>query len=463
MNHIKDCLPKLRDKISKLLATAQSEMVTYGDPLYDGKNSQGALLLQIITKFSNDFRNTIEGKSTDHSFQELYGGARINVIFTDHFAETLKSIDPSDGMTMNDIRTVIRNATGPRAALFVPEAAFDLLVRRQIARFEEPSLHCIEQVYEELQRIVGHLESKELMRFGVLRERVVDVVNALLQKCRTPTQIMIGNLVSIELSYVNTNHPDFAGGGGAITELFTKMQLQQQQQQYQQQQQQHQQYLQAQQNNQYDQQQQYAQQQMMQPQDSSKKKKIKTKKNEIKPLAPSPNNPNNQNAGFFGMFFNKDADVKQQQQQAPALPQQNNNNQQMMQQQQGRKSSRSGRVTTKSTKLPPVPASIRTTNAPSDRERFETELIQRLLVSYFNIVRKNIQDSVPKSIMHFLVNQSKDNVQNELVAHLYKEELFDELLEESPAIAQRRRECKQRLDVLRKAQSILNEVRDTAI
>lgn len=70
---------------------------------------------------------------------------------------------------------------------------------------------------------------------------------------------------------------------------------------------------------------------------------------------------------------------------------------------------------------------------------------------------------VPKSIMHFLVNSSKENIQNELVAALYKEELFDELLAESPAIAQRRSQCKEMIDMLRKAHEILNEVRDFQI
>jgi hypothetical protein len=44
-----------------------------------------------------------------------------------------------------------------------------------------------------------------------------------------------------------------------------------------------------------------------------------------------------------------------------------------------------------------------------------------LLASYFSIVRKNIQDSVPKTVMHFLVNCAKDNIQNELVSQLYRE------------------------------------------
>lgn len=95
---------------------------------------------------------------------ELYGGARINYIFNDIFARCLLHINPNDDVAMNDIRIAIRNATGPRAALFVPEASFELLVKRQVKRLEEPSLQCIELVYDELQRIITQLEGKELMR-----------------------------------------------------------------------------------------------------------------------------------------------------------------------------------------------------------------------------------------------------------------------------------------------------------
>jgi len=45
---------------------------------------------------------------------------------------------------------------GPRPALFVPEVSFELLVKRQIRRLEEPGLRCIELVHEELQRIIQH-------------------------------------------------------------------------------------------------------------------------------------------------------------------------------------------------------------------------------------------------------------------------------------------------------------------
>jgi len=74
-------------------------------------------------------------------------------------------------------------------------------------------------------------------------------------------------------------------------------------------------------------------------------------------------------------------------------------------------------------------------------------LAERLIKSYFLIVRKNIQDSVPKAIMHFLVNYVKDNLQSELVSHLYKQEEIEKLLEESDHIAARRKEASEMLKV----------------
>jgi len=68
---------------------------------------------------------------------ELYGGARINYIFSEIFGKALMGIDPFATLTDEEIRTAICNANGTRPALFVPEISFDLLVKRQISRLEQ--------------------------------------------------------------------------------------------------------------------------------------------------------------------------------------------------------------------------------------------------------------------------------------------------------------------------------------
>ena len=43
----------------------------------------------------------------------------------------------------------------------------------------------------------------------------------------------------------------------------------------------------------------------------------------------------------------------------------------------------------------------------SSRVIMETRVIQNLIFSYYTIVKKNIADLVPKTIMNFLVNESR--------------------------------------------------------
>jgi dynamin 1-like protein len=76
------------------------------------------------------------------------------------FGNALIAIPPCSNLTNTDIRTAIRNSTGPRPSLFVPEIAFDLLVKPQIKLLETPSLRCVELVYEELMKICHNSSDK---------------------------------------------------------------------------------------------------------------------------------------------------------------------------------------------------------------------------------------------------------------------------------------------------------------
>ena len=84
-------------------------------------------------------------------------------------------------------------------------------------------------------------------------------------------------------------------------------------------------------------------------------------------------------------------------------------------------------------------------------------------VSYFAIVKKNLQDSVPKAIMHFLVNQCKAGFQNELVAELYRENEFEQMLCEAPEAVRRRTECHEVVRALERAMELLGELRDVRL
>lgn len=202
-----------------MVSQFQTLLNSYGEDVGDKSQT----LLQIITKFASSYCSTIEGTARNIETTELCGGARICYIFHETFGKTLDSIHPLAGLTKMDILTAIRNATGPRPALFIPEVSFELLVKRQIRRLEEPSLRCVELVHEEMQRIIQHCGTEvqqEMLRFPKLHERIVDVVTHLLRRRLPPTNHMVENLVAIELAYINTKHPDFHKDAALVSSLL---------------------------------------------------------------------------------------------------------------------------------------------------------------------------------------------------------------------------------------------------
>ncbi|GAA5866787.1 hypothetical protein JCM8547_003564 [Rhodosporidiobolus lusitaniae] len=214
MNHIRDKLPDMKARLNTLMGQTQQELNAFGDSssLASGAAGRGQLILQLMTQFVRDFVASIDGTSLEISTKELCGGARIYYIFHDVFGHALSSINPTSNLTTQDIRTAIRNSSGPRPSLFVPEQAFDLLIKPQIRLLEPPSLRCVELVYEELMKICHNCTSTELQRYPRLHAQLIEVVSELLRERLGPTSEYVQSLISIQAAYINTEHPDFVRG-----------------------------------------------------------------------------------------------------------------------------------------------------------------------------------------------------------------------------------------------------------
>ncbi len=433
MIHIRDCLPDIKSKIMGMMGTVQANINALGEPTDDlGGAALGATLLQLLSKFARCFANSVEGRgSSDGTVEmsELCGGARISYIFNEVFGRSLKQLSPFEGLDDEDIRTAIANANGPRPSLFVPEIAFDLLVKKQIEKLLQPGLQCVDLVFDEMQRMAFQAENPELARFPELRDRMFEIVQHQLRQLVGPTQKMISNLINIELAYINTSHPDFIGGKQAVAQLNKRFQQQHQQQQAQQAQAQH----------------------AAGEASSPDKHDAEAEEHRIPNWASNGTTQahDGTNKGFFSLFKNHpNSKISE----AAILAA------------KGVTAAPRGNSTPASefVRLPHVPDKMRSNGSghPTDRERVETEIIKALMLSYFDIVKKNFMDSVPKTIMHFLVNAFKENLQNELVKELYRENIMTDLMRETEDVATRRKTCREMKDLLRRGLEIVNEVRD---
>lgn len=210
MMHIKQTLPDIKARISSSLQKYSSELAQLGDSIL-GNN--GNIVLNIITEFSNEYRTVLEGNNQELSSMELSGGARISFVFHELYSNGIKAVDPFDQVKDIDIRTILYNSSGSSPALFVGTTAFELIVKQQIKRLEEPSLKCVSLVYDEMVRILGGLLNKQLFRrYPMLKEKVHAVVITFFKRAMEPTNKLVKDLIAMEACYVNTGHPDFLNG-----------------------------------------------------------------------------------------------------------------------------------------------------------------------------------------------------------------------------------------------------------
>lgn len=249
-----------------------------------------------------------------------------------------------------------------------------------------------------------------------MAKKLIQATCNLLEEQRKPTLDMASNLIKIELAYINTNHPDFwkavpaltsmaqgfdsTGRNNPANNLIGKKTL-----------------------------------------SFSSSGSLENIEDEVSlnpinstPTSPKSNNNNSPNTGLFSYLFRSHVLSSNQ----------------------------------PSNNIPPIPPPFSSPNiakqkknnneivALSEKEEFETQLIMTLIHSYFSIVRKNLMDSIPKSIMHFLVNATLEVLPSRLVGELYKEELFGDLLKEDEEIKDTRQRIRKELDAHRQALSLLS-------
>ncbi|KAJ6823565.1 dynamin-related protein 3A-like [Iris pallida] len=445
--HIRTVLPGLKSRINSQLVAVAKAAAAYGD-IAESKAGQGVKLLNILTKYCEAFTSMVEGKNNEMSTAELSGGARIHYIFQSIFVKSLEEVDPCDEVTDEDIRMAIQNATGPRSALFVPEVPFEVLVRRQISRLLDPSLQCAKFIYDELIKMSHRCLAGELQRFPVLRKCMDDVIGKFLRDALQPAETIIINLIEMEMDYINTSHPNFIGGSKAVE---------------------------------------IAQQQVKasrlsaaaaaaaahRPKDGVDSDKLQSSERIVKsrsifgrtgangiasdqhldveqgvrPIADSERPASAGSASgsswvssIFGVIENR-APTREtfMNKSDMALVNDMDNSNSIIQ-------------------LREPPMVLKPSDNQTEQEALEIAITKLLLKSYYDIVRKNVEDSVPKAIMHFLVNYTRRELHNVFIRKLYRENIFEEMLREPDDIAAKRKQIRETLQVLQQANKTLEEL-----
>ncbi|XP_008422578.1 dynamin-1a isoform X12 [Poecilia reticulata] len=213
-NHIRDTLPGLRAKLQSQLLSIEKEVEEYKNFRPDDPSRKTKALLQMVQQFSVDFEKCIEGSGDQIDTAELSGGARINRIFHERFPFELVKMEFDEKELRKEISYAIKNIHGIRTGLFTPDLAFEAIVKKQIQKLKEPTLKCIDMVVSELTSTIQKCSHK-LAQYPMLREEMERIVTQHIRDRENRTKDQVLLLIDIELSYMNTNHEDFIGFANA--------------------------------------------------------------------------------------------------------------------------------------------------------------------------------------------------------------------------------------------------------
>ncbi|XP_078685135.1 dynamin-1-like isoform X37 [Branchiostoma floridae x Branchiostoma belcheri] len=209
-NHIRDTLPVLRNKLQGQLLGMEKEVEEYKNFRPDDPTRKTKAMLQMVNTFGVDFDKRIEGSGDQIDTVELSGGARINRIFHERFPFELVKMEFDEKELRREISYAIKNIHGVRTGLFTPDMAFEAICKRQIAKLKEPSLKCVDMVINELNNVVRQCGEK-MGRYPHLREETERIVTTHIREREQRAKDQVVVFVDVNLAYINTNHEDFVG------------------------------------------------------------------------------------------------------------------------------------------------------------------------------------------------------------------------------------------------------------
>lgn len=219
-NHIRECLPALRNRLQENILSMEKEVEMYKNFRPDDPAQKTKALMQMLHNFTQDFDKVIEGGSMDVDTEHLSGGAKINKVFHERFPFELYRLQYDEKSLHKKIGFAIKNVHGIRSGLFTPDMAFESIVKEQIERLKAPAIGCVDMVINELTEIVRKCSLK-MDKYPALREEVAKICMHHVREAEQRTKDQVKTLIEFELAYINTQHPDFIGFAEAQNKATT--------------------------------------------------------------------------------------------------------------------------------------------------------------------------------------------------------------------------------------------------
>mmetsp|Transcript_10305 Transcript_10305/g.23506 ORF Transcript_10305/g.23506 Transcript_10305/m.23506 type:complete len:760 (+) Transcript_10305:14-2293(+) len=467
-DHIKQVLPSITKRVKDSLRVASTELADIGDVVSTDRE-QRAVVLKSITSFMSAYEDAMEGRGNAVMDSALVGAARLRELFTGEFNANLASLGASQDVSDTEIMRIRKNVTGTKADLFVPNSAFEVLVKGLINHLEAPALDCVRAAHDELRGIVIAVLGavKELQQFEGLARRIQEVAfDFLAQRCELTLEF-VSNIVQMETAYINTDHAEFERVRKGVYNLMAAQQTSD-----------------------------------VREAGASRAEGSKAAQTAVRktpgqvqllqaggrPAVPATLRITARNLEIFDTQGANPKMVRQvplegcsikdaatrantleiQLQRASFFSQAEMiaftaaSSEEMREWREmliAARDSKGARARGGGGEVGgPQPARALGPEKLTDRERVESEILRQLLQSYFDIVRRNVQDAVPKAVMLMLVRHTQQKLQHELMSTIYADEDNMEMFTmQSESVVLRRAELQTTVAALRQALTIISE------
>lgn len=368
INKIKETCPELKKKILDMHSMYSLQLRQFKELT----NNYDRSLLNLLTQIATSYVACLDGQANSTSSMKLNGGAEISNYFKTIFNQDIDDIDPLKGLSYGAVINVIKNASGTSMGVFMPAIAFDLIVKKQLGQLKAPVLSCVSFVHEKLMSTIFNLDediSYELKKYPRLKEKVVDLLQLLLDNYKIKSNDAVSKMISYQEALINTNHPDFIEAVIQSDEYKALFQS------------------------------------------STKKKYTESSDSESN---------DSENIGFELKNHYKIKNVE--------------------------------RITT----------CAFSTFSDTDKSTLNSRarLLTLFIKCYFKVVKKIIQDIIPKTVMYEMINKIKLNFQKDLISRIYKsnDHKVGELLLESAEFMDKRMKVQNKLDASEKGLKLIREI-----
>ncbi|KAJ3433384.1 dynamin-related protein dnm1 [Anaeramoeba flamelloides] len=209
--HLKKCLPDIKNNINNKIKSYRHKETQFQNKYgkFDEMENKAGFLMQKLDIFSNAYIGSIEGTKNDLSTKHLTGGSRLHYLFTKVFGSYINNFDPLEGITLENIRLLIRNSLGLNFNLQISDQNFKKILMEQILKLKRHSIQLIELSYKELIRIIENLNIQEIDQYPKLKTCLTDLSVDLLKKLKTKTQEYVSSIIDVEADVATLNHPDY--------------------------------------------------------------------------------------------------------------------------------------------------------------------------------------------------------------------------------------------------------------